>query len=254
MSQDSKSADGLQAVLVLVATIGMIAFYGLAAAGYVNDVMPAAIAAKYVTVVTPAAYASTIWSLIFLGMIAFSIYQLLPSKMTRFRNIRSLYILSCVLNCGWIFFWQREMMGACLVLIFALLGTLLLINVKLNMTETIRESVFTKAPFGIYFGWVTAAAIVNFVIFLMYIGAKLSPTGWNIFGSLLMVIAMVLALIVRVKLRNFLYPLAIAWALTGIAVRQSGNTMVILVAAICVVVCLVLSISFVMDLPSSSHE
>lgn len=254
MSQASNLEDRLKAILVLLATVGTIAFNGLAAAGYVNDVTPEVISAKYPTVVTPAGYAFTIWSLIYLGLIAFSIYQLLPSRIESFRNIRSLYIFSCVLNCGWIFFWHREMIGICLAIILALLGTLLFMNVRLNMVETTREALFTKAPFGLYFGWVTAAAIVNFVIFLSYLGVKMSAVGWNIFGSSLITIAMVVAVIVRVKLRNFLYPLAIAWAATAIAIQQSGNTMIVLAAAINVVICLVLSVSFVMDLKSSTHE
>ncbi|HMT08375.1 MAG TPA: hypothetical protein PKA82_10255, partial [Pyrinomonadaceae bacterium] len=59
---------------------------------------------------------------------------------------------------------------------------------------------------------------------------------------------------VRAKLRLFLFPFAVAWASTGIAVQQKGNTAVILACAIVTIVCLVLSISFVMDLKSSSNE
>jgi hypothetical protein len=44
------------------------------------------------------------------------------------------------------------------------------------------------------------------------------------------------------------YPVAIAWALTAIAIQQSGNTAVILAGAIAVILCLVLSLSFVIDL------
>ena len=72
MSQDSNASDRLRAVLVLVATIGMIAFNWLAAAGYVNNVMPAAIAAKYPTVLAPAGYSFTILSLIYLAHSAFA--------------------------------------------------------------------------------------------------------------------------------------------------------------------------------------
>ena len=114
----------MRAVLVLVATIGTIAFNGLAAAGYVNGVTPEVISAKYPTVLTPAGYAFTIWSLIYLGLIVFSIYQILPANIVRFRSIRSVYIVSCVLNCAWIFFWHRDQIGLCLILIFGLLRIL----------------------------------------------------------------------------------------------------------------------------------
>jgi hypothetical protein len=264
MSENRQASDWLKAWLVLAATAGTVAFYGLAATGRVNGVTPAVILTEHSTIVTPAGYAFTIWFLIYAGMIAFSIYQLLPSKIERFTGVRSIYILSCVLNCGWIFFWHREMIGVCLMIIFGLGVTLLIINIKLNPISDVREVLLTKAPFGLYFGWVTVAAIVNFVVFLVGLGVTtsssaglgvtMSRSAWNILGSGLIVAAMVCSLIVRVKLRNFLYPLAVAWGLTAIAVQQQGNTMVILVSAICVVVCLVLSLSFVMDLPSSTHE
>ena len=252
MNQFAKSVDPLRSVLVLLATIGTIAFNGLAAAGYINDVTPAMISAKYPTVLTPAGYAFTIWSLIYLGMIAFSVYQLLPSKHERFRNIRSLYILSCLLNCAWIFFWHREMIGVCFAIILTLFGTLLLMMIKLKGCGTLSETWLMQAPFGIYFGWVTAASLVNFMVFLKYLEVEAASS--SIFASALVLTAAVCAVIVRVKLWNFFYPLAIAWALTAIAVKQSGNTAIVVSAALGVVICLVTTGSFVVNLRDSTSE
>jgi hypothetical protein len=254
MNESANSTDRIRAFLVLLATLGTIAFNGLAATGYVNGVTPAVISAKYPTVLTPAGYAFTIWSLIYVGMIAFSVYQVLPSKLARFRSTRTLYILSCLFNCGWIYFWHRESIGICLGLISALLLTLVLIMITLRGPATTREALFTKAPFGIYAGWVTAATLVNLAVFLNSIDFKMSATAWNIFGAGCLVIAAAAAFVVRFKLRHFLYPLAVAWAATAIAVKQSGNTVIIVASAICVIICLVLAISFVMDLKSSTHE
>ncbi len=254
MMEIKNSADPFRAVLVLLATLGTIAFNGLAATGYVNGVTPEVISDKYPTVLTPAGYAFTIWSLIYLGMIAFSVYQLLPSKMSRFRPVRTAYILSCLLNCAWIYFWHREAIGICLVLISAWLITLIFIMVQLSGATKAREALFTTAPFGIYAGWVTAATLVNLAVFLSFIDVKMSPQSWNIFGAVAIAVAVVAALVVRVKIRNFLYPLAVAWAATAIAIKQSGNTAIIFAAALCVVVCLVLAISFVMDLKGRTDE
>jgi len=254
MNESSNSRDVMRAVLVAVATAATIVFNGLASTGQLNGVMTNEVSDKYPTVVTPAGYAFSIWALIYFGMIAFSIYQLLPSKLVRFRGIRTLYIISCVFNCAWLYFWHRYSIGICVILIFGLLASLALINIKLKDAGSVREAAFTKAPFGLYFGWVTAASIVNFVIYLKYIGVEMSASSWNLLGGGFIILATLIALLVRVKLRNFLYPLAVAWAITGIAIQQSGNTAVISTAAICVVVCLVLSISFVMDLKTTTHE
>ena len=244
----------MRSVLVLVATIGTIAFNGLAAMGYVNGVTPEAISAKYPTVLTPAGYAFSIWSLIYLGLIVFSIYQLVPHNIARFRRVRSVYIVSCVLNCAWIFFWHRDQIGVCLILICALLVTLLMLNFYFKTPESLRESLVTKAPFGIYFGWVTCAAIVNFAIFLKYSGVQMASGTSAVFGSVCIILAAGLAVVVRWKLTNYLYAVAVAWALTAIAVKQSGNTAIVIAAAFGAVTCLVTAGSVVTNLKDSTSE
>ena len=254
MNETPNSGDRMRSVLVVVATIATIAFNFLAGTGRLNGVMTNEVSDKYPTVLTPAGYAFSIWGLIYFGLVAFTIYQLLPSKLERLRNVRTFYIVSCVLNCAWLYAWHSYAIGLCVILILALLATLALINIKLKNADSARDALFTKAPFGIYFGWVTAASIVNFVIYLRSIDVQMSASAWNILGCIFITAALVAALIVRVKLRNFLYPLAVAWAATGIAIEQQGNTAIILACAICVIFCLVLSISFVMDLKSTPHE
>ena len=244
----------MRTILVLVATIGMIVFNGLAATGYVNGITPNTISAKYPTVLTPAAYAFSIWSLIYVGLLAFSIYQLLTANIARFSSIRSVYIASCVFNCAWIFFWHRDQIGICLVLIIALAVTLLLINMKLKAPASLVAALLTKAPFGIYFGWVTCAAIVNFAVFLVYSGVNMSSRTSAIFGSVCIVVAAGSAVIVRWKLSNYLYAVAVAWALTAIAVKQSGNTAIVIAAAFGAVTCLVTAGSVVTNLKDSTSE
>ena len=254
MTATAHSRDLMRAVLVIVATIGTIFFNFLAATGRVNDVAPNVISDKYPTVLTPAGYAFSIWSLIYLGMAAFSVYQILGANLLRFRAVRSLYIFSCLLNCGWIYFWHRDQIGICLVVIFMLLATLFLMLILLRRSEASGGALFTKVPFGIYAGWVTAASLVNFVIFLKYEGIEFSNIVWNSIGAMLIIFAAMIAILVRAKLKNYVYPLAVAWALTAIAIKQSGNTSIVVAAAIGVVTCLVTAGSVVVDLKDSSSE
>ena len=254
MTENPISTDRMRAILVLVATIGVIAFNFLAAAGRINNVSPAQVSDKYPTLVTPADYAFSIWSLIYAGLIAFSIYQLLPSNLVKFRGLRTFYILSCALNCGWIYFWLNDQIAVCFVLIFLLAASLFMINLYLRTTETPSEYWLAKAPFGIYFGWVTAATLVNFAILLVYWNVRLSPSAWNALAVGLILLAAVLGVLIRICLRNYLYPLAIAWALTAIAVKQSGQTPIVVAAAVGVIACLIATLSFVLTLPSSADR
>lgn len=254
MTATANSRDRMRAVLVIVATVGTIFFNFLAATGRVNDVSPEVISDKYQTILTPAGYAFSIWSLIYLGIAAFSAYQFLGVHLVRFRAIRSLYIFSCLLNCGWIYFWHRDQIGICLGFILALLATLFLMLVLFRRSEVSGGALFTNIPFGIYAGWVTAASLVNFAIFLKYLEVDLSKFAWNAIGVTLILVAAMIAVFVRLTIRNYVYPLAVAWALTAIAVKQSGNTSIVVAAAIGVVTCLVTAGSIVTSLKDSTSE
>ncbi|MEQ1763443.1 MAG: tryptophan-rich sensory protein [Pyrinomonadaceae bacterium] len=250
MTEQASRTDRFRSYLVPLATLGTILFNWLAAMGRVNGVSPAEISDKYPTPITPAGYAFSIWSLIYLGMIAFSVYQLLPANAARFRSVRSLYILTCALNCSWIFMWHSDQIAICFVLILLLAACLFLINLKLRETTDMGEYWFAKAPFGIYFGWVTAATLVNFAILL---NVSISTSAWMWIGIGLIFFAAALGVFVRIRLVNYLYPLAIAWALTAIGVKQSGQTLIVAAAALGTVACLIATLSFVVGLPSTDN-
>jgi uncharacterized membrane protein len=246
--------DKLQPVLVVAATFGMCVFNYLAATGILGGVQTGEISDKYPTVITPSGYAFAIWSLIYLGCIAFSIYQVLPQNRERFRAIRRAYIVSCVANCAWLYFWSQDMVVLCVGIILILLATLAFINVKLQRTETSGEYWFAKFPFGLYFGWVTAATILNATIALVSLNVKTPESTAVTLGAGLLLVAAALGVVIRLKLTNYFYPLAIAWALTAIAVKQSGKTLIVAAAAVGVIACLIAAISFVMTMPSSEDR
>lgn len=253
MTDHASVNDKYRSYLVPLATIGTIAFNWLAAVGRVNGVLPSDISDKYPTPVTPAGYAFSIWTLIYVGLIAFSIYQLTPAAVARFRNLRSLYILTCALNCAWIYMWHSDQIAICFVLILLLAACLFLINLKLRETVSLREYWFAKAPFSVYFGWVTAATLVNFAVLLVHWNISLSATAWMWLGIGLILLAAALAVIVRIRLNNYLYPLAIAWALTGIGIKQSGQTLIVVATAVGTIACLIATLSFVVSLPSTDN-
>ncbi|HEX8638723.1 MAG TPA: TspO/MBR family protein [Pyrinomonadaceae bacterium] len=246
--------DRLKPILAVIATIGVIIFNYLAATGALGGIDPGAISDKYPTRITPAGYAFAIWSLIYAGLVAFSIYQALPKNADRFRSIRTVYILSCAANCAWLYFWHADRILVSVLVIFVLLGSLAFINVRLRETETHGEYWFAKVPFGLYFGWVTAATILNATVALVYSNVRVSDSATNFIGAGLLLIAAALGVIIRFKLTNYFYPLAIAWALTAIAVKQSGQTLIVAAAAVGVIACLLAAVSFLMNMPSSESR
>jgi hypothetical protein len=254
MTTSPRSADRLWAILVLLATVGMIVVNYLAAAGTLNGVTPAQIAERYPTAVTPANYAFSVWVLIYTGLLVFSIYQLLPTNIGKYIQIRSIYIGTCVLNSVWVYFWHHDRITLCFVIILLLCVCLFLINRFLRTSKSPGEYWLVNGPFGIYFGWATAAMLVNFAILMVSWDLPISGSAWNIIGVAIVLFAGVLGVFMRIRLANYFYPLAIAWALTAIAIKQSANTPIVLAAAVSVVGCLIASLSFVLKLPDSNSR
>lgn len=250
MTLISNSTDRLRSILVLAALAGTIVFNWLAAVGRIGGVTPDQISDKYPTLLTPAGYAFTIWSLIYIGLAAFSIYQLLSVNIARYQNLRQLFIISCVLNCGWIFFWHNEQILACFIIISLLLMVLFAINLKLKTTEGLREYWLVKAPLSIYFGWVVAATLINFAVLLSYLKVDMSADAATWIAVGLILLATAVGVIIRFRMTNHLLPLAIAWALTGIGVKQSGQTMIVLAASIGTIISLIATLSVVVNLPA----
>lgn len=239
--------EKIRQILVPIATLGVIFINYLAATGAINNVTPEVISDKYQTILTPAGYAFSIWSLIYLGVIAFSIYQLLPSQRENphLKSVRTLYILSCAANCGWIFLWHYDYIVGALGAILILLASLFLISVKLTGAKSSAETWFAKIPFSIYFGWVTAASLLNFSIALVYLGIMPTGNGARVLGVVLIAIAVVFGILMRFKFGLPAHPLAVAWALTAIAVANGGETAIVVSCAIGVIVLLLSALSFI---------
>jgi translocator protein len=254
MSTQPARSDRFRSYLVLAATAGTIIFNWLAAIGRVGGVTPKEVSDKYPTVVTPAGYAFTIWSLIYAGLVAFSIYQMLPRNVMRYRGLRSLYIFSCAMNCAWILFWHSEQIVVCFAVIAGLWITLLFINYGVRESGSLGEYWAVRAPFGLYFGWVTAAMLVNFAVMLVYVKVPVSTQTSVILGVILIVLAASLGVAARIKLTDYFFPLAVAWALAAIAVKQGVHTWIVLASAFGVIASLIAAASFVANLPGSEDR
>ena len=239
--------DRIRSLLVLAALLGTIIFNWLAAIGYLGGITPAAISREHPTVVTPADYAFSIWTLIYLGLAVFGIYQLTRKGSNYSRPIRSLFIFTCALNCAWLFFWLQDQIVICAGLIWALGVALILVDKKLS---ELNPPLFLQAIFGIYLGWVIVAALINSVIAFSFGNGTRSFGEYE--GAVMVMIAAAVGVVLRVLLLDYFAPLAIAWGLTAIAVQQSGKTAIVSAAAVGVVACLIASFTFVLNLKSST--
>lgn len=221
-------------ISVLLMTILVIVVNYYSATGAINNRDAGDVSAVYPTGITPAGYAFTIWSLIYLGTIAFSFYQLVggPDNKSFISRIRIPYLILCAANIGWIFSWHYELIPLAMAFIIVMLLSLAKINVDLKDVGELRDLWLLCAPFSIYFGWVTLATILNAAILFRYWGLTLDPMIESLAGTLIVFAAAMIGIVLRFRLRSIGYPLAIAWGLTAIGVEQSGNTLVVTATAL----------------------
>jgi translocator protein len=193
------------------------------------------------TLVTPAGYVFSIWGIIYILLGAFVVYQALPSRSNRgfTERIRWLFVLSNIINIVWIFFWQFEYLTVSVVLIFLLLATLIAIYVRLGVGKSkvgFDDRLAVHIPFSVYLGWITVASIANVattLVSLNWDGAGISPETWAI---LVVAVALVITSLMLITRKDAAYSLVIIWALIGIAVKQSGNQTIVMLAEISAVI------------------
>jgi hypothetical protein len=227
--------DILRQVLVLLSTIGVVVVNGLASTVRLNGQTTGDISDQFDVYFVPAGYVFSIWGLIYLALIAYSIYQLLPSQREnpRQRATGWLYVLSGVANVVWLFLWHYEYFAFSLVAMVALLLLLIAIYLRLGTGRTrvpAAETWFLRVPFSIYLGWITVATIANVTSLLDYLGWDgwlLSAEAWAV---IMLFAAALIASAVSITRGDVAYVLVIVWALIGIAVKHSDTALIAIVA------------------------
>ena len=201
----------------------------------------AEISDMYPTLITPAGYVFSIWGVIYILLGIFVVFQALPSEKGKdYQNrIGWLFVLSSLLNIFWLFLWQYEYLSLSVVLMFLLLATLIAIYLRLNIGKSavsLREKLAVHLPFSVYLGWITIASIANVAVFLVsenWDGFGISQETW---ATLIIIIALLITLLVIVTRRDVAYGLVIIWALVGIAVKQSENQNIVMIAEISAII------------------
>ncbi len=232
--------------VVLLSTFAVIYINYLAAAGAIGGITPAYVSDRYPTIITPSGYAFSIWGLIYSGIIVFTVYQLFVTGSKNFNQIRVLFIVSCAANMSWIFAWHNLYLGLSVIAMLTLLGALSLIIWKNYESDPGTLKSIVQIVFGIYFGWVSVAAVLNITIFLVSLEIGLGGLAAIAAACVVLVLITAAGVIVREKFDTALYPLTIAWALTAIGVNQSGKTAIVITCALGVVVLIFSSLSFVL--------
>ena len=224
-------------ILVLLATLATIAYNSLAEALPINGLTTGEISDRFAIYFVPAGYVFSIWGLIYIALIAYGIYQVLPARWddARLRRIAPWYLLSCLGNVAWLTLWHYERITLSILPILLLLVSLIGVYVGLGVGRrpfTRRETWLARIPFSIYLGWASVATIAN-------ISTALYDLGWNGWGLsavtwtvIMLIVGALLALIALITRRDAVFSLVFVWAFAGIAVKHSGTPTVLYTGAV----------------------
>jgi hypothetical protein len=213
---------------------------GLAVALPLNGLATAEISDRFPVLVTPAGYVFSIWSLIYLLLAAFTLYQALPSKRQQpdLRAIGYLPALAGLLNAAWVLLWHYEVFVLTVPVMLALLGTLVLIHRRLRPTRRAGGLArwVVALPFSVYLGWITVATIANISQMLYRAGYRGEPLGEELWALIILAVGVGIAATVLLREFDWAYGLVIVWAYVGIAAEQEALLAVVasLVGAVAV--------------------
>lgn len=229
--------DKLRQMLVVFSIVTLIVMNYLSTMRAFGGLTNAEVSDKYHTFVTPAGYAFAIWGLIFLGLLAFAVYQALPAQRynPRFRAIGGWVMLNSLLNAIWSPIFNQEWMGVSVLVILAMLFSLLKIidGLQLNRKPVgATETWLVRVPFSIYFGWLTVATILNVAVYLKATDFSLSGLTESAWAAGILVVGLMIGGFLFNRYRNVAYILVFSWAYIAIAVEQQqyDNVKVIAIA------------------------
>lgn len=179
---------------------------------------------KYATLLTPATYAFSIWSLIYLLLVVFAIYQArdifkpdnkndLPGK------IGPYFMLANIGNALWTYIFVSDFIGLSVLVLIGMVAALFLLLRRLDIAmfvAPVRTTLFVWWPLMFYTGWVLVASVVNIASWLASLDITLSPFVAGV--TLIVLCGVLLTLLYTRNLRELL--LASAWGIIAIGVQQ----------------------------------
>ncbi len=225
----------LLALAVALATAATLVVNYLANGLPINGQTTGDVTRRFEVYFVPAGYVFSIWSLIYLGLIAYTVYLGVTLAQRRddsgaARAIAPWYLLTAAANCCWLFAWHHNQFPlSMLVMVVLLVALIVIYRLQASRPPTSTLERWTvHIPFRVYLGWISVATIANATITLDdagWSGFGLSEPTW---GAIMVVVAAALGVVMNLRHRDIAYGLVIIWALIGVAVRLSETTPVLI--------------------------
>lgn len=229
------SKDTLRQFANLLSVILALTINVLASALPLNGQNTGEISDRFQVYFVPAGYVFAIWGIIYIGWIAFTIFQfrLSQKESPRLRRLGYMFALSGVANAAWLFTWHYNFFGLGVLVMLSLLGLLIASYLRLDVNRSSASGAewwSVDLLFSIYLGWITVATVANVTDWLYLV-------GWNGYGiaaptwaAIMIAVASVLGLLMALTRRDAGYLFVLVWSFVGIALKQVAAPNVVITA------------------------
>ena len=219
--------DTTRQIIVVLSVIVTLVVNILANALPLNGLNTGEISDRFQVYFVPAGYVFSIWGLIYIGLIAYAIYQALPSQRQnpRLRAVGWAVVLGGLANSAWIFLWHYEQFPLTLIAMLTLLISLIVTYLRLGIGRTAvpaAEKWAVRLPFSIYLGWITVATVANVTSLLDYLKWDRFGIAPEIWMGIVLAAVLVIAVLMNFTRRDVGYALVILWALAGISLKHAA--------------------------------
>ena len=228
----------------VIAIVGSFVGSGAAGGTPIQDAAGGALAAD-ATLIAPDAPAFSIWSIIYLGLIAYAVWQFLPAQSSAERHRRLGYWIaaSLILNAAWILSIQFDLLVLSVPIIVVLLAVLIQAFLQTLQYRPLNafDALVTDATVGLYLGWVAIATAANVTALLAVSGF----TGWGLPPELWSIVVITVAALAGITLavvgRGRISPaLSLSWGLAWVAIGRLTGDLVSVPTAVAAIIAVVL--------------
>jgi len=191
----------------------------VASAKPLNNQTPGDISAKYPNYFTPTGFTFSIWAIIYIMLFAFVIQFALRNPAYFDQSFVLLFVLlfvvSCISNIAWLYFWHFDRLNLSLLMMFLLLGSLIAIMLVIPSGE-----VLMKSGFSLYTGWISVATIANVTIVLSKNKVPFFYNYSTLWFLIMITIGAILCGVVVLTSGDVLFGDVFIWAYFGILVKH----------------------------------
>jgi hypothetical protein len=215
----------INALIHSLALMAILTVNALANILPINGLNTGEVSALYPSLFTPAGITFSIWSVIYLLLLAFVLWQWVRLSDTRtqeiYRQLSPYFILSSVFNISWILVWHFLYVWISVLIMLAFLVTLTLafLNLQQANLNTRSNRFFISLPLTTYFAWICVATIANIATALVSLKLSsymLAPETWTV---IMMAVAFLLAVYITLTYKKPAFAAVVTWALAGIYLR-----------------------------------